>query len=290
MTHIASNAAATSQRQTASRINSYYEESAVDYSFLWSRQHLHFGYWDDNTTSHAASLLNMNRQVAARADLHWLDRVLDAGCGVGGFAVWMALNHGVDVDGVTIVREQVTRARRHAQESGVGHAVTFHLRDYTATGFRAGSYQAVTAIESICHADDKRAFLKEAFRLLAPGGRLVVCDGFRRMRTTGEDELLMRSWLDGWAVPDLATADEFTTAAREAGFLDVKLEDIERFVRPSHHRLHRMAKLAYLPALALEKLGIRSAVQTGNVRAARDQWLALERDLWFQGIFSATKR
>ncbi|HEY9869910.1 MAG TPA: methyltransferase domain-containing protein [Candidatus Obscuribacterales bacterium] len=290
MPHKPNDAVQTRQRHTASRISSYYEQSAVDYSFLWSRHHLHFGYWDENTTSHAASLLNMNRQVAARANLHWLDRVLDAGCGVGGFAVWMALHYGVDVHGVTIVPEQIARARQHALASGVAHAVSFHLRDYTATGFRAGSFQAVVAIESICHADDKRAFLREAYRLLVPGGRLVVCDGFRRRRTTGEDELLMRSWLDGWAVPDLTTSEEFTTWAREAGFQDVKLEDIERYVRPSHYRLHRMARLAYLPALALEKLGIRSAVQTGNVRAARDQWFALERDLWFQGIFSATKK
>lgn len=289
MSHNTNGAAHQSQRQDAARIKSYYDQSAFDYSFLWSRHHLHFGYWDEDTRCHAASLVNMNREVAARADLQWGCRVLDAGCGVGGFAVWMAVHLGVDVDGVTIVPSQVSRARKHARRQGVGQAVSFYLRDYTATGFCPDSFHAVTAIESVCHAESKPAFLKEAFRLLVPGGRLVVCDGFRIRRCTGDDERLMRSWLDGWALPDLATSEEFTTWAREAGFQDVKVEDIERYVRPSHYRLHRMARLAYGPALLLEKLRIRSAVQTGNVRAARDQWFALERDLWFQGIFSATK-
>jgi hypothetical protein len=34
-------------------------------------------------------------------------------------------------------------------------------------------------------------------------------------------------------------------------------------------------------------VGVRSDVQHGNLRGARDQWRALQRGLWFEGIFTA---
>jgi len=273
----------------ARRVRDYYDGSTWDYRILWSRHHLHFGYWETDTRSHARSLINMNRQVSERAKLEYEDRVLDAGCGVGGFAVWMAREHAVRVDGITIVESQLQEARRHARRSGVEPLVRFSQKDYTATGFPDASFDAATAIESVCYARDKRDFLAEAYRVLKPGGRLVVCDGYRSGRSSGDDEELMRSWLDGWAIPDLATGEEMTAWARLSGFQDVRLEDIEDHCRPSHYRLYLMAMAAYLPASLVHKLGLRSAVQHGNLRAARDQWRALRRNLWFQGILSARK-
>lgn len=281
-------------RPDLARIRRYYDETWWDYRVLWlnsANRAMHFGYWDAETRGHAGSLINMNRTMAARSELAPGQRILDAGCGVGGTAMWLAEKHRAQVIGITPVASQVVRACRYARERGLEGVVAFEQRDYLCTGFPDASFDVVWAQESVCHAPDKRMFLTEAHRLLKPGGRLVAAEYLRFGRPYAEaDERLLHSWLEGWAIPDLATGDEFATWAREVGFQNVCLEDITAHVRPSLRLLHRLAMLLYPIHAALRALRLRSAAQEGNFRGACNQWRALQRGLWFYGIVSARVR
>jgi tocopherol O-methyltransferase len=274
------------------RIRSYYEETRLDYRVLWLNRRnraLHFGYWDGSTNDHAGSLDNMNRVMAERLGIQPGQRILDAGCGQGGSAVWLAKAYDVEVVGITIVPDQVARARRYAKTEGVAGRVRFEEQDYSRTGFPDASFDVVWAMESVCHAADKRRFLAEARRLLRPGGRLGIEDYLRLRRPYAErDEAMIQSWLSGWAIPDLATGGELVDCCREAGFGDIDLVDITPHVRPSLRRLYRIALVLWPLALALRAVGLRSATQHGNTRAARDQYRALQRGLWFEGMLTAT--
>ena len=76
--------ASPTKRQMIAR---YYRECWLDYRFFWiNRKNLgmHFGYWDETTRTHAQSLLRTNEVMADAVDIGPGDRVLDAGCGVGG--------------------------------------------------------------------------------------------------------------------------------------------------------------------------------------------------------------
>ena len=126
-----------------SRIRDYYDETWLDYRMLWlnSQNHaIHFGYWDEHTRSHAESLLNMNRVLASQIGIRPGQRILDAGCGVGGSAIWLAKTYGVEVLGITPVASQVERARRYAQEQGITDRVSFEQQDYTHTTFPRGQF------------------------------------------------------------------------------------------------------------------------------------------------------
>lgn len=285
-------ALAPSDMPDVGRIRAYYDETWLDYRLLWlnpENHAIHFGYWDETACTHAESLVNMNRALAARIGVQPGQRILDAGCGVGGSAIWLAKEYGVEVVGITPVASQVARARRHAREQDVAHRVSFDQQDYTCTSFPDASFDVVWAIESVCHAPAKRLFLAEARRILRPGGRLGIDEHMRTRRPYAEaDEGLLHSWLSGWAIPDLATGPEFVGWTRQAGFADVRLVDITRNVRPSLRRLYWMARLSWPAALALHAIGLRSAVQHGNTRGARDQYRALQRGLWFEGILTAT--
>lgn len=274
-------------------IQAYYDQTWFDYRWLWldpSNRAIHFGYWDSATRSHADSLIAMNRVMAERVGLREGERVLDAGCGVGGAAIWLEKNYRARVQGVTLVPSQVERAQRYARESSVPHLAEFSVQDYSRTNFPDASFDVVWSQESVCHLPVKSEFIAEAFRLLKPGGRLIVLEYFRTKRPLlDRDEALLHSWLSGWAIPDLATGDEFAQWTREAGFQDVRLEDIEAHVKPSHRRLYSITRALYPGEWMLHLLGLRSDIQHGNTRGARDQWLALERGLWFEGILTATK-
>ena len=269
----------------------YYQQCNMHYQYAWSNLHYHFGYRDGPGQNHQQSLENMNQQVARRAKIRINNTVLDAGCGVGGASIWFARNLGATVDGITIVPLQVEIARLNVLETGLQNQVHFHLMDYTNTSFAANSFDAVVAIESSCYAADKKKFLEEAFRVLKPGGMLVVCDGYRRQRSYWSrfDQYLMRSWLDGWAIPDVPTAEEFIRWSQEVGFEDTKLEDISRQTERSHRELYEKSVWLEPISAVLTGLGLRSAVEHGNIRAARDQWRAIQKGLCFQAFVSARK-
>src|SRR5258708_27943241 len=88
--------------------------------------------------------------------------VLDAGCGVGGTAIWLAGEFGARVVGITPVAGQVTRARRLAGVRQVADLVSFDQQDYRSPTFPDASFDVVWAQESVCHAPDKQSFVTAA--------------------------------------------------------------------------------------------------------------------------------
>jgi tocopherol O-methyltransferase len=278
--------------QDLSPIRQYYDATWHDYRLLWlnpSNYAIHFGYWGEGTRSHADALNQLNAVLASRVGISRGVRILDAGCGVGGSAIWLARHLGADVVGITPVASQVERAHRFATEHAVSRQAQFFQQDYTQTSFPAASFDVVWAVESLCHAAEKRAFYQEARRILRPGGRLGIVEYMRTARPlAARGEALLDSWLSGWAIPDIATAEEHRQWAAASGFGHIELIDITPQVRRSLAHLHRLASLGWPEAVLLRALGLRNATQHGNVRGARDQFRALERGLWFDAILTAT--
>lgn len=166
-------------------LEQYYSEAGPDYA-AWSPEfNMHFGYYraGANPLARETMLEQMNAEVLARLRLEGIAeaQLLDLGCGLGATLRSFArrLPHA-RLLGLTKVAWQVERARALSQAAGCGERVRIIEGDYEATLLRGSSYDGVYALESSCHAHgaDKGALLGEAHRLLRPGGRLVVADGF----------------------------------------------------------------------------------------------------------------
>ncbi len=100
------------------------------------------------------------------------DRILEIGCGWGGFAE-TAARRGMRVTGVTISREQLAYAQARLQRAGLSDRVDFQFRDYRDI---EGSYDHIVSIEMIeavgeRYWPDYFAALK---RHAAPGGSAIV--------------------------------------------------------------------------------------------------------------------
>lgn len=272
----------------------YYDGTRWDYRWMWlngENNAIHFGYHDaGQRRSHAGSLLNTNRVLADIAAIHRGERVLDAGCGIGGSSVWLAEQRGATVVGITPVRTQVERARRLAAARGVSHAVTVKQADYTAMPFPDASFDVVWALESVCHAREKAAFYRESARVLRPGGRLVIGEYMRARRPLrAADEALLGRWLSSWMLSDLDTAQEHARHAMEAGLAQFEVRDVTANMHRSLRRLY-MLSLAGVPiSRMLHKLRLRSDVSHANVLGAQHQYRALRRGSWVYGIGCAKK-
>lgn len=67
---------------------------------------LHYGLYDKEHKTYLQAAENSTRMLAKLVHLTSFDKVLDAGCGVGGTAIWIAKNKGARVVGINIVPQQ----------------------------------------------------------------------------------------------------------------------------------------------------------------------------------------
>lgn len=275
-------------------IVSYYNATRFDYKFLWfgkKNWSVHFGYYDQDITSHHEALLNLNKVMAQRSGVKNGDTILDAGCGQGGSAVWLARNFNVQVTGITLVPHQVKKAQKNALRNRVQNRVSFFEQDYTSTSFPDESFSLIWACESMCHADPKINFYKEAYRLLKPGGRLICADYFRNERPLKPSgEKLLHDWLNGWSIKDIDTVEEHRKNALQCGFSGFNIKDITPFTRPSLRRLHSMSTRLWRLGIFLKTIGVRNKVNHGNQFGSIKQYEALENNLWHYGLLSVQKK
>ena len=269
----------------------YYDHSWFDYWFLWlNRGNLavHFGYYEEQIQTHGEALENLNRVLASHAGIRPGERVLDAGCGIGGSAIWLAENCGAEVVGIAPVQSQLTRAYESVARRDVGDKVHLVRGDYANTSFADETFDVVWAMESLCHAPSKQQVYKEFFRILKPGGRLVIAEYMRTARPLDEaNERLVHDWLSSWAIPDIDTASEHEESAASTGFEEIVNRDVTANVERSLRRLYKMCLLGEPVDRVLKKLGFRR--RTRNVNGARQQYVALRQKAWYYSILTARK-
>jgi cyclopropane-fatty-acyl-phospholipid synthase len=121
-------------------------------------------YWPNASTLDEAQDAKLDlvcRKVGLRPGM----RVLDLGCGWGGFAAFAAERYQVSVTGITVAQEQV----RWAHERYAHLPVDIRLDDYRNA---TGTYDAVVSIGLMEHVGWKnyRSYMELVDRLLAPGG------------------------------------------------------------------------------------------------------------------------
>ncbi|WP_424217390.1 SAM-dependent methyltransferase (plasmid) [Streptomyces sp. BI20] len=143
---------------------------------------VHIGYWD-GPDSRATVEEAMDRLTDVFIEWLRVDpgaHVLDLGCGVGGPGLRLVERAGARVTGISVSEEQIRTANRLAADAGLADRAVFRHADAMKLPFEDASFDAVMALESMCHMPDRGQVLTEAARVLRPGGRIVLTDIFER--------------------------------------------------------------------------------------------------------------
>ena len=139
---------------------------------------IHMWYWYDRADDAPLpdAVHRISRKVTDTLGLRAGERVLDAGCGPGETAVYLATTFGVDVTGITVSDYEIEQGNRRAAAAGVADRARFRYGDFMALSYPDNSFDAVLALESLQNAPDLRQVLSEFHRVLRPGGRVTFSD------------------------------------------------------------------------------------------------------------------
>jgi ubiquinone/menaquinone biosynthesis C-methylase UbiE len=109
-------------------------------------------------------------------------KVLDAGCGVCGPAIYFAKKYGVHVTAVTVSQVQHEAAQLRTNEAGLNNKVNVILGDYHELKklTSASDYDVVYFLESFGHSPNHAQAIDSAWAVLRPGGLLYIKDLFER--------------------------------------------------------------------------------------------------------------
>ena len=195
-----------------------------------------YGYWtrDGLTLEQASEALT--ELVAATAGLAPGDAVLDVGCGYGAGAVVYAKRCRPDsIIGIDVTPVRIEEGHRYVASHGFSDVINLRLGNATAMDFTDARFDKLVSVECAFHFDTRAAFLREAARVLKPGGTLALTDMIPRRGVNPADYLRGEKTVNSGVVLDNAgnayDADVYAQHLREAGFTDIRIESIVAWTR-----------------------------------------------------------
>ena len=131
------------------------------------------GYYTDPANTLERAQLDKKALIAAKLRLGPEMRLLDIGCGWGGFGLYVHRHYGCEVLGVSLAPDQVAFANERAEAAGVADKVKFELIDYRDVEGRFDRISSIGMIEHLGKGHYDEYFAK-AYSLLADDGVMLT--------------------------------------------------------------------------------------------------------------------
>ncbi|SEU21735.1 SAM-dependent methyltransferase [Stigmatella erecta] len=224
---------------------------------------IHVGYWSSpgDPSSGTEAQERLTEMMIQRARVGPGQRLLDIGCGTGWPAIRLAQATGCSVTGISVSAQQVEQANARAHKHGLSGQVQFQCADAMELAFADASFDAVWAFESLLHMPDRTQVLRHAFRVLRPGGALVLTDVTEPHPLAENERMLVYS---GLMIASLLRFQDYAPLVESVGFTVQESLDITPNTRKS--------------MVGTDTLIVQQQDQIGEAYGA--QFHAMTLDLW----------
>ncbi len=212
----------------------YYNSDDADnfYFAIWGGEDIHVGLYKDNDEPiRPASERTVERMMACLPKLDADTRVLDMGAGYGGAARKLVRDTGCYVSCVNLSEVQNQRNREMNAEQGLADRIDVYDGSFDAVPYDDASFDVVWSEDSFLHAPDREAVLREAKRVLKPGGDLIFTDPMQH-KDAPTDEL--QPVYDRIHLDSLASFEFYRDVLGKLGFDEVEVHDLSEYL-PLHY-------------------------------------------------------
>jgi cyclopropane fatty-acyl-phospholipid synthase-like methyltransferase len=195
----------------------------------------HLGYFDSPdiglTEATNALIDKMSSLVKITKNYH----VLDVGCGIGGPAIYLHEKYGCKVTGITTSERGVEIGTESSKKKGYTSSVQFKVTDACNNKLPDNTYDIAWVMES-SHLMNKPKMFNECYRVLKPGGTIVLCDVISRLQYRIAQVififLLFRA-VKIFGLGRVENLEYYRKGFAKAGFKNIKTYDISKETYPT---------------------------------------------------------
>jgi tocopherol O-methyltransferase len=220
------------------QIQQFYDASSGLWEEIWG-EHMHHGYYGPNGTQkkdRRQAQIDLIEELLNWAEVKTPENILDVGCGIGGSSLYLADKFHARATGITLSPVQAARATERAQELNLSNRSQFLVADAQAMPFEDNSFDLVWSLESGEHMPDKTKFLQECYRVLKPGGKLIMVTWCHRpidnSPLTEDEQKHLQEIYRVYCLPYVISLPEYTAIARELPLQNIRTADWSTAVAP----------------------------------------------------------
>jgi tocopherol O-methyltransferase len=224
------------------KIQNFYDRSSPLWEQIWG-EHMHHGFYGadgsqrkDRRQAQIDLIEELLQWAAVKSPMH----ILDVGCGIGGSTLHLAEKYQAHATGITLSPVQARRATERAQAARLSQ-VQFQVANALDMPFADRSMDLIWSLESGEHMPDKTKFLQECYRVLQPGGTLILVTWCHRplegTPLTRTERQQLEDIYQVYCLPYVLSLPEYKAIARAVGFQVQQTADWSTAVAPFWDRV-----------------------------------------------------
>jgi tocopherol O-methyltransferase len=220
------------------RIQKFYDASSGLWEEIWG-EHMHHGYYGVYGTerkNRRQAQIDLIEELLKWSGVRAAENILDVGCGIGGSSLYLAEKFHAQATGITLSPVQAARATERAKEALLDARSQFLVANAQEMPFADNSFDLVWSLESGEHMPDKAGFMQECYRVLKPGGTLIMATWCHRpidKKPLTADELKhLEDIYQVYCLPYVISLPEYEAIARQLPLNNIRTADWSEAVAP----------------------------------------------------------